>query len=512
MFCLSKIKALARPAGLGMALWCSVTSVAQATWSIVVVNRKTGEVGIASATCLTNFDLRLWLPVMRVGLGGGVAQASIDDGAMARQIMWDEIQNGTEAKDIVDIMKAQVTNPSIRQWGLALVDGTRASHTGGATLEWSSGESGREGDLIYAVQGNILTGEPVVLAALDALLNTDSDIPGRMMAAMEAARAMGGDGRCSCDLGPEDCGAPPASFEKSAHVGFMLVSRRGDVDGICNATEGCATGDYYLNLNVIGGVADPDPVETLQMQFDQWRGEWVGRPDHVLSTMEWEGDNNDVPGNGTATAVLKIALMDWTATSLSSGGAAVRAVHTDDSDGLSFIDQTIDHGDGTYSIPIVAGLGQGIDKFEIYVNDGLGEIRLATTRRLNLNPTLAADTTDLSATGSGTVNFDLQGPDSAFGREYLVLAALNSDPGIAINGMTIPLNPDELFLHSYIFRNGPHFVNTDGILGADGAGSAQMVFNPPGLTPFVGSTIDVALITVNPLDFTSNGVTLTIVP
>jgi len=36
----------------------------EATWSIVAVNARTGEVGAASVTCLANFDLRRAAPVI----------------------------------------------------------------------------------------------------------------------------------------------------------------------------------------------------------------------------------------------------------------------------------------------------------------------------------------------------------------------------------------------------------------------------------------------------------------
>ena len=43
---------------------------ASATWSIVAVNKRTGEVCIASATCIPRVDLTEWTPVILVGRGG----------------------------------------------------------------------------------------------------------------------------------------------------------------------------------------------------------------------------------------------------------------------------------------------------------------------------------------------------------------------------------------------------------------------------------------------------------
>ena len=43
---------------LAAATLLAVVPAADATWSIVLVDTRTGEIGIASATCLTNFDLQ----------------------------------------------------------------------------------------------------------------------------------------------------------------------------------------------------------------------------------------------------------------------------------------------------------------------------------------------------------------------------------------------------------------------------------------------------------------------
>ena len=70
------------------------------------------------------------------------------------------------------------------------------------------------GDIVYAVQGNVLTGPAVITAAEQAIRTTPGDLAEKLMAAMEASRFFGGDGRCSCNgNSPTQCGAPPASPE-----------------------------------------------------------------------------------------------------------------------------------------------------------------------------------------------------------------------------------------------------------------------------------------------------------
>jgi len=81
-----------------------------------------------------------------------------------------------------------------RQVGLVDGEGGAASHTGTACLAWAGGRTG-DG---YAVQGNILTGEEVVLA-MEAAWHDVSD-PGvtlarRLLAALRAGDEAGGDSR-----------------------------------------------------------------------------------------------------------------------------------------------------------------------------------------------------------------------------------------------------------------------------------------------------------------------------
>ena len=81
-----------------------------------------------------------------------------------------------------------------RQVGLVDAEGGSASHTGTACLDWAGGRTG-DG---YAIQGNILAGEDVVLA-MEAAWHDVSD-PGvtlarRLLAALRAGDDAGGDSR-----------------------------------------------------------------------------------------------------------------------------------------------------------------------------------------------------------------------------------------------------------------------------------------------------------------------------
>ena len=42
-----------------------------ATWSIILINVRTGEIAIGSATCVAGFDLQSLLPIVMPGVGAG---------------------------------------------------------------------------------------------------------------------------------------------------------------------------------------------------------------------------------------------------------------------------------------------------------------------------------------------------------------------------------------------------------------------------------------------------------
>ncbi len=209
----------------------AAAGTARATWSIVICNTRTGEVAVASATCLTNFDLQANTPVLIVGVGGGTAQSSVDSNATNRTFMRDRLYAGMAPADIVTALSSFDGAHQSRQYGIADVLGRTATFSGSGAGMWKGGTTGVSGDLVYAVQGNVLWGPLVVDDAVAAIVNTPGDVPAKLMAAMKAARVEGGDGRCSCsNANPDGCTTLPTSF-KSAHIAYMLIGRAGDRDG-----------------------------------------------------------------------------------------------------------------------------------------------------------------------------------------------------------------------------------------------------------------------------------------
>jgi hypothetical protein len=219
---------------------------------------------------------------------------------------------------------------------------------------------------------------------------------------MEAARSMGGDGRCSCD--PEDptgCGSPPPSFEKAAHQGFIVVSRYGDSDDpACNNT-GCADGDYFMDFNVAyQSAADPDPVFQLQNIFDATRLDLVGRPDAIASNVSI---TEVTPPSGQW--LLRVELNDWQGALLGHSVPTFTVEHAPWSDQVTTIGAITDVGDGSYEV-ILTETGQlGVDTFLITADDGIRPVTLpprrATLDLLNLfaDSFESGDTSAWSAVG-----------------------------------------------------------------------------------------------------------------
>lgn len=220
-------------AGLAM-----VAANAEATWSILIVDTGTGEIALGSATCLTGFDLRENTPVVVAGVGAATAQSFVDSGTRNRSRFLKGLIRGDTLDEILQTLSVEDSGHQTRQYGFVSAAGEALTFTGTQAGRWAGGLTGvlpgagpTGGDLYYAVQGNVLTGEPVVLRAEEAIIATSGPLSDRLMAAMEAARDQGGDGRCSCDTSPADsCGAPPMMFEKSADIGYAIVARPGDPD------------------------------------------------------------------------------------------------------------------------------------------------------------------------------------------------------------------------------------------------------------------------------------------
>ncbi|MFH2002524.1 MAG: DUF1028 domain-containing protein [Planctomycetota bacterium] len=367
---------------------------ALATWSIAVVNYETGEVAVASATCLANFNLKKNAGVVVVGKGAGQAQSMVDTDGVNRTTMANSLQAGMTAQMIIDELIATDPQLNQHQYGVAVLGGGAGTYTGISTAQYTNGLTGNVGPIHYAIQGNVLTGEGVLMAAESALVSTPGDLSQKIMAAMQAAKVFGGDGRCSCGLSPTACGCPPTypphvfplpkkeKRKKSAHVSYMVIARIGDVDGVFQLPEGFANGSYYNDI-VITTTTPVDTVDMLQTAYNAWRVSWAGHADHLNT--EKVVIPRTIEADGGSKAELLIALADIDNQSVPEVlGREITITHADESAGATLIGPVENLGHGTYSVTLAADSATGIDVFRIVVEDGKGPVTLYPFPRLNV--------------------------------------------------------------------------------------------------------------------------------
>ena len=484
---------------------------ARATWSVVAVNTRTGEIGVGQATCIVGENLQRKLAVILPGVGAGCVQQWWDFQGEKREAIWDGLQSGLSPQEIIEAIQHRSF-----QFGIVDQQGRSATYTGNAGGSFAGGVALTVGELTFAIQGNVLAGDNVVDSAAAALVNTPGSMPEKLMAAMLAAARAGGDGRCSCaGPGADSCGSPPPGFDlesgKSAHTGFMIVARVGDSTGVCSRSTGCANGAYFLNFNTTGQVGPPDPIAEMQTQFPTWKASLAARPDQLESRVGLS--RSSVPGNRPARVWMRIDLKDYFGQRVRNRNVAVSVNHAGDSSGLASIGPVLPRGPGRFAVRLEVGAGQGLDRFEVLADDGNGPILLYPFPTLAVGESLVAFGDSLSASSGGSVQLDLFGPARLPGAEYLVLGSLSgTQPGIDLGSTTLPLNPDWFLTTSYWLRNSELFSNTESRLSPEGRGQAGLSV-PAGLfMPLVGRELSLAFLLTDQVDFASQPVTIRIDP
>lgn len=485
---------------------------ASATWSIIITNTTTGEVVAASATCIPNLDILAVVPVVRVGLGGAAAQSMGDTGAVNRKKIWNKFANGVRPNTMINDLAAGDPWHKYRQYGIVDFANSPATFTGSGAGAAKKGVTGVVGELRYSIQGNVLTDPIVIDAAETALLTSTGDMGQRVMAAMEAARALGGDGRCSCSpTAPTSCGAPPPGFTKSAHIGFLVIARHGDMDGVCTGPLGCANGNYYLTLNVSAGSAAPDPILTLAADHAAWRAGLSGHPDHV-KTRVTQGASR-LPADGITSTTVFIELRDVDDVAITTGGATLALTQT--SSALTQLGPITDYGNGSYSFDVMAGSISGTETIDVRVDDGTVQATLFPPVTIEVDPKAAlhAGETELSASATSEIPFTLNFGPSAATSAYFLLGSLSGTiPGTPLGSQILPLNWDALSLYTLTQPGAPLLPGSFGLLDANGRATASLAAPAGTLVAFAGLHLDWASIALTLPESLSNPVGLDITP
>lgn len=236
-------------------LFISAAAQAQHTFSIVAVDPVTGEIGSAGATCLDIDDL-----------GGEEGALVISDiilgiGAINTQAFWSPINQiaarermemGDSPQEIIDWLVANDPAPGTidsRQYGVVdLIGGAGGTpRSAGFTGNTNSPVANHITGPNYAIQGNILISQAVLDDMETGFLNTEGTLADKLMAAMQGAKRIGADNRCT-------------NNQTSSKSAFLRVAK----------TEDLFTnyGHLTVDLNVSKTDFAEDPIDVLQTTYD----------------------------------------------------------------------------------------------------------------------------------------------------------------------------------------------------------------------------------------------------
>ena len=165
-----------------------------ATFSIVGYDPETGEVGVAVQSRV--FSVGNGVIWGEAGVGVVATQAIVDVsyGPQALALL----REGLSPQDVVDTILERDPDPRPEDWtvegrqfSVMNAQGDVATHTGPRASEWAGHRIGE----YSSAQGNILAGQEVVDGMIEAFESTSGHLSLRLVAALEAGQAAGGDRR-----------------------------------------------------------------------------------------------------------------------------------------------------------------------------------------------------------------------------------------------------------------------------------------------------------------------------
>jgi uncharacterized Ntn-hydrolase superfamily protein len=157
------------------------------TFSIVARDEATGDLGVAvQSKFLAAAAVVSWAKA-NVGAVATQADANTTYGARGLALL----AAGLDADAVVEQLTSTDSGRSIRQVGVVDRNGQAATFTGDDCNPWAGGIAG-DG---FCVQGNILVSQDVVEAMAGAYETTSGTFSHRLLSALEAGQAAGGDSR-----------------------------------------------------------------------------------------------------------------------------------------------------------------------------------------------------------------------------------------------------------------------------------------------------------------------------
>ncbi|HWZ29324.1 MAG TPA: DUF1028 domain-containing protein [Gemmatimonadales bacterium] len=216
------------------------------TYSIVAYDSATGDLGIAVESKFPNVGGIV--PWARAGVGA-VASQSLGNTHFGNEGL-DLIAQGATAPEAMRIVMRSDSRTTQRQVGMVDAMGNAASWTGDSCFDWAGGRTlapdgtiilGGKGQMIvghgFAAQANIMVSDQTVKNLADAFRAAKGSLADRLMAALVAGQAGGGDKR---------------GMESAA---LLVVRKNGGYLG---------NNDRYIDIRVYD---DTNPIRELQRLY-----------------------------------------------------------------------------------------------------------------------------------------------------------------------------------------------------------------------------------------------------
>jgi uncharacterized Ntn-hydrolase superfamily protein len=193
----------------------------------------TREWGIAVASRI--YDCGYVIVWLRPEVGAVATQGMVN--ARLGPLALERMAAGLTAAEALNEILTEDPGSSTRQLGVIDRHGNSTAHTGSDSMEWAGHLTGE----FVSVQGNVITGPHVVSSMFDAFRKTEGELAERLLSALEAGEAEGGDRR----------GRQSAA---------LIVTRmNGGYDG---------TDDRLVDIRVPD---HPEPVLELRRLYEMWK-------------------------------------------------------------------------------------------------------------------------------------------------------------------------------------------------------------------------------------------------
>ena len=296
---LSFLSAILGLATLGTSLYrlYNIASQDRSTYSIIAIDPVTGDVGAAGASCvpISAASLAALVP----GQGVSATQAAATPWNQTK--VFDLLRQGMTASEIIRVVTATDfdSEVGIRQYAaVTLHQGSvqTAGFTGRENNDWAGHR--QDANHAVSVQGNTLESEAVVLDALVAFSAVDIgsvQLPDRLMRALEAASAAGGDRRCNNQSG----------FQQTAQAAFIMVAKADQPPFATPLGKEPSQSDPslpWLYISLVEAKGGPNPLLELRSRYNDWRTE------HLPPCPDCDLEVIPVPAGGAPNPFVKTIL------------------------------------------------------------------------------------------------------------------------------------------------------------------------------------------------------------